>query len=149
MPISPMPRTPTRHRQAGSWNGLAVCASELRSARARHPPPFPDQGQTSALEAPPIRWPAEQRSQPLRIGRGSALLIVVEVHEHGFSLRLPLANPPGPLAERLVGIVLLVFSVRPMATHIDMTGCHLPRSWRLIVIRQTERYVMIAQHIEN
>src|SRR5688572_28054775 len=85
----------------------------------------------------------------MSVSRCRALLIVVEIDEHKSALCAPLTDPPGPLAQRLVRVVLLVSSAGPMAAHVDMSRGHTPRRGGLMVVRQAQRYVVVAQHLED
>jgi hypothetical protein len=101
-----------------------------------------------ALVALP-RFAFHQLHQSPRILRRRALLVVVEIDEHRAPLAPPFPDVARPGAQRLVRILILVAAGRAVPAHIDMARRHLPRRRRVVMIRQAERDVMMAQKRED
>ena len=76
-------------------------------------------------------------------------MIVVEIDEDQSPLAAPSSDSVGPGAQRPIGIVALVAAGRPVPAHVDVARSHLPRGGRVVVVRQTERNVMLVQQTED
>ena len=82
--------------------------------------------------------------QALGVRRRGALLVVVEINEHGAPLALPSRDVARPGAQGGLGIIVAVLAGRPMAAHIDVPGRHQPGRRRVVVIRQAQRDILRA-----
>src|SRR5258708_12529024 len=87
--------------------------------------------------------------QAPRILRRRALLVVVEIDIDRAPRPPPFADLTCVSPELRVGIIVLVGSARTVAAHIDMARRRLPWRGRVVVIRNAQRDVAVAQKVRN
>ena len=69
----------------------------------------------------------EHLHQPARIGRGGALLVIVEIDEDGPPLPAPHSNVARPGSQRPIRIMTFVASAGPVPAYVDVARSYLPR----------------------
>src|SRR3979411_2469212 len=92
---------------------------------------------------------AKHVHQAPRILRRRALLVVVEINIDRAARAPPFADLTCVARKLGVGIIVLVGSARTVAAHIDMARRRLPGRGRVVVIRDAQRDVAVAQKVED
>jgi hypothetical protein len=92
---------------------------------------------------------SEHFDHPPRIKRRRAFLIVVEEDEYGAPLPLPFRDLARPAKQRLVGVMIFVPTRGAMAANVYVACRHLPRRRRIVMIGKAERYIVLAQKIDD
>jgi len=77
----------------------------------------------------------EHLHQPACIGRGGALLVIVEINEDGPPLPAPSSNVARPGPQRPIRIMTFVASARPVPAYVDMARSYLPGRGRIVMVR--------------
>jgi hypothetical protein len=95
-------------RAAASWRMTQLCRIHCR------------QPQSAPLDL-------EHLHQPSCIGRGGALLVIVEIDEDGPPLPAPSSNVARPGAQRPIRIMTFVASAGPVPAYVDVARSYLPR----------------------
>ena len=91
----------------------------------------------------------QQAEQRQRIHRRGAFLVIVKIDVDVAITVLPHLDRLAPGSERSSRVAAFVSATRAMAAQIDEVRSAFPWRWRIMVIRNTKRYISIGQDSKN